>query len=196
MGRPVEEHEKYTYEDYRNWPDHVKCEIIDGEIYDMSPAPRVKHQNIASNLLVALKTHPENPCYTGIAPTDVVLDERNVVQPDVFLVCDRNKIAELNVRGAPDLIVEIASPSTERKDRREKKELYERFGVREYIIVFPEAEYAERYILNKGAYRPSEIYNWDESFSLSVIDAKIDLRVLFDRENPRKSNDGPNSIRP
>lgn len=179
--------EKYGYGDYKHWPDDLKCEILDGVIYDMSPAPRIRHQDVASNFHIALKTHPGNPCYTGIAPTDIVLDEHNVVQPDVFLVCDRNKITELNIRGAPDLIIEIVSPSTERKDRREKKNLYEKFGVPEYIIVFPDAEYLERYIMCRDAYQMPEIYNWDESLALTVLDMKIDLWEIFEKETEVKN---------
>lgn len=184
MPLPLMKNEKYTYQDYKHWPDDLKCEILDGVIYDMSPAPRVRHQDIASNFHIALKTHPSNPCYTGIAPTDVVFDEHNVVQPDVFLVCDRDKITELNVRGAPDLVIEIVSPSTERKDRREKKNLYEKFGVREYIIVFPEAEYVERYRLIAGKFQKPEIYNWDESFTFTVFEMEIDLWEIFEKEKP------------
>lgn len=98
----------------------------------MSPAPRIRHQNIVSNFHINLKMHPENPCYTGIAPTDVVLDEYSVVQPDVFIVCDGEKITENNVQGAPDLIVEVVSPGMEVKDRRERKGLYEKSGVFEF----------------------------------------------------------------
>lgn len=184
MTLPAAKADKYTYEDYKNWPDDIRCEIIDGLVFDMSPAPRVKHQDILGNFGVAFKTHLNNPCYTGIAPTDVVFDAHNVVQPDVFLVCDRNKITELNIQGAPDLIIEIASPSTELKDRREKKKLYEKSGVREYIIVFPEAEYVERYVLNEGEYGKPEIINWDESFSLSKLEIQINLWEIFEKNPP------------
>jgi Uma2 family endonuclease len=130
-----------------------RWEIIAGAAYDMSPAPRIKHQNITSNFHIKLKMHPENSCYTGIAPTDVVFDEYNVVHPDVFLVCTRSKITEDSIQGSPDLIVEVISKGAEVKDRREKKNLYEKFGVKEYILVFPEREYLERYCLKKGKFR-------------------------------------------
>jgi len=117
MAYAVKKDKTYTYKDYLTWPDEERWEIIAGKAYDMSAAPRIKHQNITSNFHIKLKTHPDNPCYTGIAPTDVVFDEYNVVQPDVFVVCDGSKITENNIQGTPDLIVEVVSDGTEVKDR-------------------------------------------------------------------------------
>ena len=182
MGVAIKKDRKYTYRDYLTWPEGERWEIIAGIAYNMSPAPIVKHQAIALNFSVKLKTHQNNPCYTGIAPTDIVLDEFNVVQPDVFVVCDESKITDENIKGPPDLIVEVISPSTEVKDRREKKNLYERFGVREYILAFPEREYIERYLLREGKYNGPELFNWDEVLHLDVFDIRIDLCDIFDKE--------------
>lgn len=182
MGAAAEKITRYTYSDYLCWDDKERWEIIDGEAYSMSPAPLIKHQNIAGNLYVKLKTHRKNPCYTGIAPTDVVFDEENVVQPDVFLVCDKTKITPQNIRGVHDLIIEVISSSTELRDRRDKKNLYERFGVREYIIVFPEREYVERYVLKNKKYRSPEIFNWDETLRLTTVKIDIHLREIFEKE--------------
>lgn len=180
---------KYSYEDYLAWPEDERWEIIDGAAYNMTPAPQIKHQNIVSNFHIKIKTHPDNACYTGIASTDVVFDEHNVVQPDVLVVCDQSKITEDNIQGAPDLIVEVVSPSTEVKDRREKKNLYERFGVREYILVFPEREYVERYCLKEGNYGGPEIFNWDEVLKLTVFEFEIDLWEIFEKEKPEEKVD-------
>jgi len=171
-----------TYRDYLTWPENERWEIIDGVAYNMTPAPGIKHQDITSNLHIRLKTDPSNKCYTGIAPTDVVFDENNVVQPDVFVVCDRSKITENNISGAPDMIIEVISPSTEVKDRRDKKDVYERFGVGEYILVFPEREYIERYLLDKGKYGSPEILNWDEELKLTTFDTSINLWDVFEKE--------------
>ena len=181
MGEAAEKITGYTYSDYLQWHDKERWEIIDSEAYAMSPAPLIKHQNIASNFHIKLKTHRKNPCYTGIAPTDVVFDEENVVQPDVFVVCDRSKITHQNIQGAPDLIIEVISSSTELRDRREKKNLYERFGVREYIIVFPDREYIERYVLRNKKYRISEIFNWDETIRLATLKIDISLKEIFEK---------------
>jgi Uma2 family endonuclease len=184
MAFAVKRDKTYTYQTYLTWPDDERWEIIAGTAYDMSPAPRIKHQNITSNFHIKLKTHPDNTCYTGIAPTDVVFDEYNVVQPDVFLVCAKSKITENNIQGPPDLIVEVVSKGTEVKDRREKKNLYERFGVKEYILVFPEREYVERYCLEEGKFGSPEIINWDEILRLTVFEFEINLWEIFEKEKP------------
>ena len=184
MAFAVKRDKIYTYQDYLTWPDDKRWEIIAGTAYDMSPEPRIKHQNITSNFHIKLKMHPENSCYTGIAPTDVVFDEYNVVQPDVFLVRARSKITEDNIQDSPDLIVEVISEGTEVKDRREKKNLYEKFGVKKYILVFPEREYVERYYLKKGKYGSPEIFNWDEILKLIVFGFEINLWEIFEKEKP------------
>ncbi|MBI3585192.1 MAG: Uma2 family endonuclease [Nitrospinae bacterium] len=170
---------KYTYSDYLTWPNDEQWEIIDGRAYNMSPAPKIRHQNVVSNFHIALKTFPDNNCYTGIAPTDVVFDDYNVVQPDVFIVCDKSKILETHIRGAPELIIEVTSPANEVKDRREKKSLYERFGVIEYVIVFVEEEYLERYILKDNKYTGPEIYNRDETLKLVTLPIEINIMAIF-----------------
>lgn len=182
MTAAIKKDRKYSYSDYLTWPERERWEIIAGIAYNMSPAPLVKHQVVTLNFSIKLKTHQNNPCYTGIAPTDVVLDEFNVVQPDIFVVCDEDKISDENIKGPPDLIIEVISPSTEVKDRREKKRLYERFGVREYILAFPEREYVERYLLRNGKYEGPELFNWDEVLHLDILEASIDLWDIFEKE--------------
>ena len=178
---------KCTYEDYKNWPDDERWEIIDGVAYNMSPAPKVKHQKISGNLYFELKKtlrDKKSQCDLFSAPTDVVLDDFNIVQPDIFVVCNKSKITEDNIKGAPDLVIEITSKSTELKDKREKLFLYEKFGVKEYIIVFPEREYVERYVLQNGRYMAPEIFNWDEALKLKTFDIEINLWEIFEKELP------------
>lgn len=105
---PKKEEKNFTYADYLTWPDEERWELIDGQAYSMTPAPSVTYQRIANNLNILLSTHPEKKaeCFVGIAPTDVVLSESDVVQPDVFVVCDKDKITEANIQGAPDLVIE------------------------------------------------------------------------------------------
>lgn len=126
-------------------------------------------------------------CQPFHAPTDVVFDERNIVQPDLLIICDQNKITDKNIQGAPDLIVEILSPSTALKDKREKKALYERFGVREYLIVYPAEELVERFaIADGGRYVTEEVFGWDETLPLAIFPELIlNLWEVFDKQLPQ-----------
>ena len=193
MSLAVRKDKTYTFTEYLTWDENERWEIIKGTAYDMTPAPKVRHQTIAGNLYIKLKTRLDPDCYTGIAPTDVVFDETNVVQPDVFVVCDKSKITEKNIKGPPDLIVEVISEATEVKDRREKKNLYENFGIKEYILVYPERDYAERYYLDEGKSGVPEIYNWDEILNIYVFELDINLWEIFEKEKPgndRKNSEG------
>jgi len=173
----------YTYHDYLNWPDDERWEIIDGLGYNMSPAPSVKHQSIVSKLDRMLGNKVEDKgCTLFIAPTDVIFDAYIVVQPDVFVVCDKAKITEDNIQGAPDLIVEVISPSTSLKDRREKKKLYEKFGVKEYLIIYPEDELVERFILQNDKYPAPDIFNWDETMKLEILELDVNIWEIFGKE--------------
>ncbi len=138
----------FTYRDYLNWPEGERWEIIAGEAYAMTPAPSIRHQRISRYLSsLFAQFFKGSECESFSAPTDLVFDDQNVVQPDLLVVCDWNKITENNIKGAPDLIVEILSPSTALKDKREKKALYVQFQVREYLIVYPTEELVERLLI-------------------------------------------------
>ncbi len=178
--------QKYTYTDYLSWPDEERWEIIDGAAYNMSPAPGVKHQNVVGIFyrIIGNKLSGK-PCKPFIAPTDVVLSESDVVQPDIFVVCDKEKITEANIQGAPDLVVEVLSPATALKDKREKKGLYEKSGVKEYIIVDPLELYAERFLLKEGRYEGSEVFGPKEVLPLhSLAAVEVPLWEVFEIEAP------------
>lgn len=140
----------YTYADYLLWRFKERIELIKGKIVRMSPAPSSNHQRIVFELsglfYNALK---KKPCQAFVAPFDVRFiksDEkgkevRNVVQPDLCVVCDANKIDKRGCLGAPDLVVEILSPGNSQKEMLQKYELYEEFGVREYWVVNPMEEH-------------------------------------------------------
>ncbi len=136
----------YTYGDYLTWPDDVRYELIDGVAYLMAPAPTLEHQDIAGEIYRQLANALEGkPCRPYIAPVDVRLPKGNeadeavdtVVQPDVIVVCDQGKLDRRGVRGAPDFVVEVLSPSTAFHDHKRKREVYERAGVKEYWLVDP-----------------------------------------------------------
>ena len=180
---------KFTYADYVAWPDDERWELIDGEAYNMSPAPTTRHQSIVYNISFIIKSNLLNKsCKPFVAPVDVVLSVHDVVQPDVFVVCDEKKITEANIQGAPDLIVEVLSPGTAIKDKREKKKLYEKYGVKEYIIIDPLLLYAEHFLLGKdGLYGKADIFGSIDILSLaSMEDVKIPLWEVFEVVGPEK----------
>ncbi len=149
MGDPaLTPKERFTYRQYRTWPDSERWELIDGQAWAMSPAPRRRHQEVSGALFRKIGNFLEGkPCKVYEAPFDVLLPESDedddevatVVQPDIAVFCDRSKLTERGARGAPDLVVEILSPSTSRKDLSEKFDRYQRAGVREYWVVDAEA---------------------------------------------------------
>lgn len=156
----------YTYGDYRLWPYEERWELIDGEAFNMCPAPSRQHQEV----LMELARQTANfllgkPCKVYIAPFDVRLpkadeadDEVNtVVQPDLAVICNHGKLDDKGCRGAPDWVVEVISPHTAAKDRTRKHELYQRHGVREYWLVHPLKLLVTRYILqDSGHYAPAD----------------------------------------
>ncbi|ODS34638.1 MAG: hypothetical protein SCARUB_00218 [Candidatus Scalindua rubra] len=175
---------KYTYNDYIKWSDEERWEIINGVPYNMTPAPSIKHQNAVGTFYSNLKQKLQGkPCKPFIAPADVILSEFDVVQPDVFVVCDEKKITDSNIQGTPDLIVEVLSPSIALKDKREKKVLYEKYGVMEYIIIDPIEFYIERFVLEEGAYGKPELLGSQDVLTLHCLErVDIPLWEVFEVE--------------
>ena len=189
---------KYTWQDYLTWPDDERWEVIDGAAYDMTPSPSFQHQKVAGNFYRVLRDRVgKGPCIAAIAPLDVYLDDVNFVQPDVLVVCDEKKIRD-RIYGAPDLVVEVLSPSTSVKDRREKKNLYEKFGVREYVIVHPEEMLVERFFLNEGRFRgrmSSEARKFFLSCSWRAWRSRCGKSSRFSRPGRAKERDPVMDIR-
>ena len=160
MGNPeLTPQERFTYRNYRTWPDDERWELIDGHAWAMSPAPRRRHQEVSGRLFIDIGVFLKGKlCKVFEAPFDVLLPEGSepddevdtVVQPDIAVVCDLSRLTERGARGAPDLVVEILSPSTSRKDQREKFDRYERAGVREYWVVDPAGQWLCVYRLGAG----------------------------------------------
>ncbi|MDP9122302.1 MAG: Uma2 family endonuclease [Acidobacteriota bacterium] len=135
------ERRKLTYEDYALWPeDGRRHEILDGEHY-VTPAPTTGHQGVSGNLHLKLApfVRQERLGFVLYAPLDVLLSEHDIAQPDLLFISNERAgiLTEANVKGAPDLLVEILSPSTRRRDETLKRDRYERFGVRELWLVDP-----------------------------------------------------------
>lgn len=162
-----------TYEDYCALPDDGKrYEIIAGDLH-VAPSPGRSHQRVAGNLFIVLKTFVEGHGLgeVYIAPFDVILEETSVVVPDLLFVARERVgfVTDHGVRGAPDLIVEILSPGTARRDRVEKAKLYARHGVRHYWLADPEARILEVYELGEGQYRRAASLADNDSFSPSLF---------------------------
>ncbi|MGQ0794400.1 MAG: Uma2 family endonuclease [Deltaproteobacteria bacterium] len=145
---------RLTYEDYLLLPnDGKRYEILDGDI-NMTPAPTTKHQTVSMNLSMLLYQYVKERELGRIfsAPVDVIFDDSFIAQPDLIFIAKERAdiITEKNVRGAPDLVIEILSPATAKIDRVRKMSLYLRHGVCHYWIVDPDAETLEAYKLDGG----------------------------------------------
>jgi len=147
---------KLTYDDFVHFPDDgMRHELIDGAHY-VTPAPNRRHQVIVGNIHALLwthmRSHPDGQVF--VAPFDVLFSRFDVVEPDVLFVSGARArvVTEKNVRGTPDLVVEVGSPTTRRRDERLKRELHERSGVSEYWIVDPDLDLIKVFRLVEGRY--------------------------------------------
>jgi Uma2 family endonuclease len=159
---------------------NTPTELIDGELI-VAPAPIPMHQRISRlGLYVLQDLIPNGELF--FAPIDVYLDEINIVQPDILWVAadGQCQITDKRLVGAPNLVVEIFSPGTSRRDRREKYALYERFGVREYWMIDPEEQFIEVYSLHAGQFARQGVYTPDQTFESQVLGGKtVDVSRIF-----------------
>ena len=175
--------ERYTYQDYLKLEDDKRYELIEGELI-MVPAPGTEHQRNAREILVKLYLFVNE---TGLgevffAPTDVILSEECVVQPDLLFISKErlNIIEKRGVFGPPDLVVEIISPSTALFDATTKRDIYERFGIREYWLVSPEEKMVEVFTLEEGRYKIfSQARQAGKIQSWLLAEFELDLRDIF-----------------
>jgi Uma2 family endonuclease len=185
----------YTYRDYLTWPADERWELLAGRAVYIGPAPSDAHQRVVGELFRQIANQLiGHRCQVRTAPYDVRLDAgelaengRSVVQPDILLVCDADKLDERGCKGPPDWIIEVVSPSTAGRDYIAKRRLYERFGVREYWIVHPVDKVVTAYRLNEtGAYAEPAFYAADtgEADRLSrapsavIADLEIELEWI------------------
>ncbi len=182
---------KYTYADYLSWLDDKRRELINGFVHLMTPAPKRKHQKIS--FILGNKFYNcinKNNCEVYTAPFDVRLPKKGetvdekiytVVQPDISVICDLSKLDDRGCIGAPDLIVEILSPSTAKKDMNDKFDLYQEVGVKEYWIVSPNDENINVFLLDKkGKYQLIGMYAGDMEIKVNIFDnLKIKLEDIF-----------------
>lgn len=178
MALALKDRESHTYGDYLNWPDDVRYELIDGDAYLMSPAPDLPHQDVAGEIYFQTRQALQGKsCRAFIAPVDVRLPKAQeaddsidtVVQPDVLVVCDGNKLDKRGVRGAPDWVVEVLSPSTAGHDQIKKRQLYERHGVREYWLVHPVDQVLTIYSLADGEFGKPQLYQLEGETQVGIL---------------------------
>ena len=173
---------KYTYADYCTWDDSERWELIDGVPYAMAPAPTWQHQGISVVLSGQLREFLKGkPCNVFTAPFDVRLnandEDDTVVQPDLVVICDRSKLSGTGCIGAPDLVIEILSPSTARHDKWIKLQQYQLAGVREYWIVDPDSQTVSAHLLENGKYT---VAAYGDSAPVTVLPGcEINLEDVF-----------------
>jgi len=182
--RKYDEDKRYTYADYESWDDENRYELIDGIAYMMS-APTLEHQSILGELYLQLATWLKGKsCKVFLSPCDVCLtglgdEDDTVVQPDILIVCDESKLDKKRCNGAPDMVIEILSPSTSKRDLFIKLEKYQNAGVREYWIVDPDAKSVHVHLPENGRYVVNS-YKSDETVTVTVLDGcAITLSDVF-----------------
>jgi Uma2 family endonuclease len=182
--------ESYCYKDYCHWPEDERWELINGQAYNMSPAPSKLHAEVLAELFYNFKSFFKNgECKVFVAPFDVRLPQKdepddeikNVVQPDLLVICDQTKLDDKGCRGAPDMIVEVLSPSTASKDCMQKRALYEKHGVKEYWTVDPINRMVNVYIAEKSGLFKAPLFFDDKGIinSTTFNGLKTDLSVIF-----------------
>jgi Uma2 family endonuclease len=184
---------RYTYADYLTWMDDVRRELHDGFIKLMSPAPSSKHQEISTNLSGICWIYLRNKkCKIYHAPSDVRFPKNQkshddkqvytVLQPDLYIVCDLSKIDARGCLGAPDMIIEIISPKNPKRDLKDKFDIYQEHGVREYWIVNPNDENINVFVLGEdGKFHLTGMYAEDDKIPVHIFngDLQVDLREVF-----------------
>jgi Uma2 family endonuclease len=169
----------YSYADYLSWKFAERVELIKGKIFKMSPAPSVLHQQVSTALMVQIGRYMNgHPCQVFHAPFDVRLPIKStaddqvhtVLQPDITVICDPNKLDSRGCNGAPDLVVEIISPSSANRDLHEKYDQYEEAGVKEYWVVYPAEGSISQFVLDSnGKYQAKRPYTFIDNIESAAI---------------------------
>ena len=183
--QPEKKQGEYTVQDYLDYPEDQRIELIDGVIYDMA-APTSWHQIVAGSVYNQLMNYVagiKGRCIPFISPVDVQLDcdDRTMVQPDVIILCDRSKLKKGRIVGAPDFVVEVLSPSTRRKDSAIKLAKYSEAGVREYWMVDLKRKQIIVYYLENDALDIS-LYGFGDKVPVRIYggDCEVDFAQVRD----------------
>lgn len=189
MSQPAQEPRRYTYGDLMQWDDGKRYELYDGVPVALA-SPTNTHQLVCGELYRQIANYlVGKPCKAYPAPFDIRLfdtdearaeDSVNVFQPDLTVVCDKSKVDQHGVHGAPDLVVEVLSPSTRANDRLRKYNLYEAAGVREYWIVDPDERVVQVHTLEEGQYHAADAYAAGATAPVGILPGcVIDLGTVF-----------------
>ncbi|MEG0297921.1 MAG: Uma2 family endonuclease [Clostridium sp.] len=180
----------YTYDDYLQFPSNEVVEIIDGRIFAMSPAPSRIHQKLIMELSYQINAYIKSnngSCEVYPAPFDVVLvsenesanTSRNVVQPDISVICDKNKLTDKGCTGAPNMIIEVVSVFNPQNDYVKKLALYQKYGVQEYWIVNPMKKNILVYFLTDTGYNMPDLYTFENTINVNIFkNLKIDFNLI------------------
>ncbi len=176
---------RLTYQDYLETPDDERWELINGELF-MAPPPSTLHQEVAADLVTLLNTFVKARGLGRVysAPADVALSDTTVVQPDLLFVSKERAhiITYANIQGAPDLAVEILSPSTASRDWRDKLDLYAEHGVREYWVVDPDAERVWVMLLRDGGFDEVGAYGRNDELTSPTLEGfSVNIDEIFGR---------------
>jgi Uma2 family endonuclease len=174
---------KFTYKDYLQLPEDKRYELIEGEFL-MVPSPIPAHQDVLQNLFRVLDVHIRNQDLGKVylAPLDVILSEESVLQPDLLFISKERLhiITERNIQGAPDLVIEILSPSTAERDKGLKQKLYAKFGIQEYWLVDPDKKVIEVMSLGEGGFESTGVYQEEATLDSPLLKGiSMDVREVF-----------------
>jgi Uma2 family endonuclease len=193
VEEPQSEYE-FTYADFLTWNFKERIELIKGKIFKMSQAPLVTHQTIVANINNYIAERVKKYlCKVLFSPVDVKLigkplrrkvkDEEifTVVQPDVIVVCDPEKLADpRSINGAPEMVVEVLSPGNTKTETKHKLNLYEENGVLEYWVVHPPYKYVEVYLLKDNCYSKPTFFEMGDKINCSVLKGiKVPVDEIF-----------------
>ena len=190
------ETKKITYKEYAEFKDDIRREVIDGVIYLMPPAPTPYHQVVIGNLYLIIGNHLKgHKCKVYLAPFDIRLDydkeDSTILQPDLFILCDKTKIENgKHCLGAPDVVFEVLSPSTSKKDLTKKLDKYIEHGVKEMVYVDPKKKIIVHYTVEKDVETGDDavnmtVYSHEQStestvFTIKTVNLDIPVLEIFD----------------
>ncbi len=186
----------YTYADYFKWKFEERVELIKGKVFRMSPAPNRVHQKLSGKIYLQLGRRLEgSQCEVYSAPFDVRIPRKSindkeiitVLQPDVCVICDATKLDKRGCIGAPDIVVEILSPGNNAKEMKNKYEVYEEAGVKEYWVVSPQDQWMQIHTLTGNKFVASPYLVAGDTATSSVLDGfSLDLTELFKGIEPEE----------